>query len=95
MPKFPGEEPIKQGQNARAWIPWHSGPVGGPEKLLTDEPFAHGIKDQLSWIVQVQFLENVTAVRLDGVGADIESCCHFLVGFPFGEKLQDFSLATG
>ena len=65
------------------------------KNYLTNEPFPHGIEDQLSWIVQVQFLENMTAVRLDGVGADIESCCHFLVGLPFGDKLQDFSLATG
>ena len=88
-----GEEPIKQVKMRVDPIAFW--PVGGTEKLLTDEPFAHGIKDQLSWIVQVQFLQNMTAVRLDGVGADIESCCHFLVGFPFGEKLQDFSLATG
>ncbi len=64
------------------------------QNSLTDEPLTYSIEDQLSGIVQVQFLQNMTAVRLDRVGADIESGGHFLVGFPLRDKLQDFSLAT-
>ena len=29
--------------------------------------------------MQVQFLQDVAAMSLDGVGANVESCCYFLV----------------
>ena len=44
--------------------------------------------------MQVQFLQDVTAMSLDGVGANVQSCCDFLVRLPFGQKLQDLSLTA-
>src|SRR5215472_19163076 len=61
---------------------------------LTDDSFAYCIEDELCGVVQVQFLQNMTAMSLDCVWADIEGCCHFLVRLPFSDKLQDFSFPT-
>ena len=40
--------------------------------------------------MQVEFLQDVAAISLDGVGADVESCCYFLVRLPSpGQKWED------
>ena len=62
--------------------------------LSRNDAFANSVEHELGGIVQVQFLEDVTAMSLDRVGADVQSCCHFLVRLPFGQKLQDLSLAA-
>src|ERR1700746_3926976 len=66
-----------------------------PQQLSTNDSFAHCIEDELGGVVQVQFLQNVSAMSLDGVGANVESCCYFFVRLPFGQELQDLSLAAG
>ncbi len=68
---------------------------GSLQQLSTDDSFAHCIEDELGGVVQVQFLQNVSAMSLDGVGANVESCCYFFVRLPFGQELQDLSLAAG
>ena len=45
--------------------------------------------------MQIQFLQNVGAVRLDGVDAEIENRGRLFVGFALGEQLQDFAFAAG
>src|ERR1700745_1398986 len=42
--------------------------------------------------MQVQFLQDVAAMSLDRVGANVQGRCYFLVCFPFGQKLEDLSL---
>jgi hypothetical protein len=44
--------------------------------------------------MQIQFLQDVAAMSLDGVRADVESSCYFLIRLPLGEQLQDLSLAA-
>lgn len=62
---------------------------------LRNYPFAYRIKDELGGIVQIQFLQDVTAVGLDGIGANVERRSYFLIRFPFNQKLQDLPLAAG
>src|SRR5580700_11255501 len=65
-----------------------------PVAFLTDDSFAYGIEDELSRIVQVQFLQDMTAMGLDGIGANVKSCCYFLICFPLGQKLKDLPLTA-
>src|SRR5258708_6228620 len=43
---------------------------------------ANSIEHEFGGIMQIQFLQDVTAMGLDGVGADIESCRDFFVRLP-------------
>src|SRR5215469_4378287 len=52
---------------------------------LTNNAFAHGIENELGRVVQVQFLKNMTAMRLDRVRANVEGRCYFFVCLPFGQ----------
>jgi hypothetical protein len=55
--------------------------------LSRNDAFANSVEHELRRIMQVQFLQDVSPMSLDGVRANVESCCHFLVGLPFGQKL--------
>ena len=55
--------------------------------LLINDAFPNSVEHELRRIMQVQFLQDVAAMSLDGVGANVESCCYFLVRLPFGQKL--------
>jgi hypothetical protein len=62
--------------------------------FLANDFFAYCIEDALGGIVQVQFLQNMTAMSFDSVGANVESCCYFLVRLRFGQELQNLSLTA-
>src|SRR6516165_5343631 len=70
-------------------------PHWGSNQSLTDDPFPYRVQDQLSGIVQVEFLENVAAVGLDGIGADVEDGGYFFVGLSFRDQLKNFALSNG
>src|SRR5487761_1837543 len=61
--------------------------------ILMNNTFSNRVKDQLRHAVQVQFFENISAVRLHRVEAEIENVRGFLVGPAFGEKLKNLALA--
>jgi hypothetical protein len=61
--------------------------------LSRNNAFANRIEHEFGGIMQIQFLQDVTAMSLDGVGANVERCGHFLIRLPFSQKLQDLSLA--
>ena len=44
--------------------------------------------------MQIQFLQDVTSMSLDGVEANIKIRCDFFVCLAFGQELQDFSFAS-
>ena len=45
--------------------------------------------------MQIQFLQNVRAMRVHGIQAQIERVGDLFVGFAFGHQLQNFTLAIG
>ena len=45
--------------------------------------------------MQIQLAQNVRAVRLDGVGAQIQQIGNFLIALAFGDQLEDFAFAIG
>src|SRR5580692_6402779 len=59
-----------------------------------NDAFANSVQHEFRRIMQVQFLQNVAAMSLDRVGANVESRRHFLVCFPLGQKLEDLSLTA-
>jgi len=63
--------------------------------LSRNNALANSIEHEFGGIMQIQFLKDVTAMSLDGVGADIEGVCDFLVCLAFGQKLQDLFLTAG
>lgn len=68
---------------------------GTVEGALVDETVAHGEADEFTDGVQIEFLHDATAVGFDGVDAEIEGGGDLLVGFAFGDHLEDFALAGG
>jgi len=62
---------------------------------LVDDAFADGVKDELGGGVEAEFFEDVGAVSFDGVRGDVEVGGYFLVGFAFGEELEDFAFPGG
>ena len=60
-----------------------------------NDALADSVKDQLDRSVKAQLSEDIAAVSLNGVRADVESSGDFFVGFAFGNKLKDFALAHG
>src|ERR1051326_1418804 len=62
-----------------------------PHYSLRDDSLSHGIEDQLRYAVQVQLLQYMRAVGLDGRGADIEDGRRLFIGPPLRDELQDFA----
>lgn len=60
-----------------------------------DYLFPHRIEDNFSGTMEIQLLHDVGAMRLDGVGADVEGRGDFLVGFALRQKLQDLLFTVG
>src|SRR2546425_8816961 len=58
----------------------------------TDDPLPNCIENQLGRSVQVQFLQDMTAMGLDRIGTDIERSGYFLIRLAFGQELEDFAL---
>ena len=67
----------------------------GPGSGVNDDPFPHGVENDLRRVVKVQFLHQVGAMGLDGREADVEQRRDFLVRASFREQLQDFAFAIG
>src|SRR4029077_14984303 len=65
------------------------------QQISTNDSFAYCVEGELGGGVQVQFLENMSTMSLDGVGANVASCCYFFVCLPLGQELQNLSLAAG
>src|SRR5580765_452523 len=68
-------------------------PVGDPAKLRPrrrlvtlsgNDALTNGIEYKFSRIMQIQFLQDVAAMSLDRVRADVEGAGDFLVGLAFG-----------
>jgi hypothetical protein len=62
--------------------------------LSGNDAFANCVEHELRRIMQVQFLQDVAAMSLDRVGANVQGCCYFLVRLPFSQELQDLSLTA-
>ena len=63
--------------------------------LLTDQPFLNGTGDQGGGVVDIQFAHEVLSVGFDGVGADVQCVCDFLVRVTFCNEFEDFTLLRG
>src|ERR1039458_8845509 len=66
---------------------------GSPEVMLGDDALAHGVQDHFRDAAEVEFLHELSAVRLDRVDAQVEQVGDLLAGFALSHQLQDFALA--
>src|ERR1700682_806754 len=64
-----------------------------PREKSGNDSLAHGVKNQLRHAFQFQFFHDVGPVRFHRIYAQMEEISHFLVGFPFGNQLQNLSFA--
>src|SRR5581483_6034034 len=60
-----------------------------------DDALTHRIQNQFRRAVQIQLLQYVRAMRVYGIGTDIQNIGDFLIRFALGDQLQDLALATG
>ena len=70
-------------------------PVAVGQDLLLNDPFPDGVENQLRHAVKIQLLENVAAVRIHRVDAQMKEVGDFLVGPAFRKQLQDLAFARG
>jgi len=62
-------------------------------KLRLDEAETDGIADETGRLMDVELLDDVTAVGFSSLCADAQVNRHLLRGFAFGNQLQNLSLA--
>jgi hypothetical protein len=56
---------------------------------------ANGIENETGGVVNVQLFEDVVAVCIDRANAEVQESGDFVVGFSFGDKLQNLLFALG
>jgi hypothetical protein len=63
--------------------------------LSRGDASADGKQNEFRYAVQIEFLQDVSAVRFHGAEADIQKTGSFFVRAAFGNDLQHFALAIG
>ena len=58
--------------------------------ILLNDSFADRVQHDVGGGVQVELLHQAAAVSFDGVEAHAEQRSGFLVGFSFGDELEDY-----
>jgi site-specific recombinase XerD len=58
-----------------------------------DNALAHRIKNEFQNAVNIEFLQDMGAMRLHRGQADVQQVSNFLVGAPLGDDLQNLALA--
>jgi len=64
-------------------------------RLHAGQPFPDRVFGQLRDAVDVQFFHQISAMGFGGLDTDVKLGCHFFGGAPFGNELEDFTLALG
>src|SRR5262249_35238592 len=62
---------------------------------LRHDTFAHRVEDQLGNVVQVQFLHDLRAMRLDCVDTQVQEVCNLFAGLALRDQLQHLAFAGG
>src|SRR5262249_50799142 len=70
------------------------GVASRPESTF-EQSATDGVFDELSAAVQVELVHDVSAVGVNGLGANREPFGDLVVGVAFGDELQDLALALG
>jgi len=65
-----------------------------PPPASAHNPLPYGVKHQFRNAVDVQLLQDVAPMRLNGVQAEVEHIRHFLVAPAFADQLQNLPLAV-
>src|SRR5262245_36590098 len=69
---------------------------GGDRSLqLSDDFLPNGVEHNLRRVMEIEFLHQVSAMRINCINTHIEDRSDFLVGLSFGEQLKDFLFAIG
>ena len=64
-----------------------------PQHAALDDAGADGVAGEAGGVVDVELRHKMLAMLLDGLDADAEFPCDFLVGLALGNQLQHFHLA--
>lgn len=60
-----------------------------------DEPALDGEAGETGNVMDIEFIHDIGAVGIGGLGADLEFLCDILGRITFGDQLKDFAFAGG